>query len=113
MRGLDRYTITALWLPDFLSETVRNIIINICNCTDLLAVNKLLDTFCHETELSSAEVLHTNPAAMAKISEDCRMFGFAESELSRRLGIKDGEHSDKITVIPKTVHRRLVSSAYG
>lgn len=27
------------------------------------------------------------------------MFGFAESELSRRLGIKDGEHSDKITVI--------------
>ncbi len=98
MKNLDRYTITALWLPDFLSETVRNIIINICNCTDLLAVDKLLDTFCAETQ-NDTEVLHTNPAAMAKISEDCRMYGFAESELSRRLGIKDGEHTDKITVI--------------
>ena len=99
MKGLDRYTLTALWLADFLSESVRNIILDISNSTDLLAVDKLLDSFCHETQLSNSYVLSVNPAAYAKISEDCRMFGFAESELSRRLNIRDGEHTDKITVI--------------
>lgn len=99
MKGLDRYTLTALWLADFLSESVRNIILEISNSTDLLGVDKLLDDFCHETQLSNSYVLCVNPAAYAKISEDCRMFGFAESELSRRLNIQDGEHTDKITVI--------------
>lgn len=99
MKNLDRYTLTALWLADFLSETVRNIILDISNSTDLLAVDRLLDTFCNETQLSDTDTLSVNPAAYAKISEDCRMFGFAESELSRRLGIHDGDHTDKITVI--------------
>ena len=99
MKNLDRYTLTALWLADFLSETVRNIILEISNSTDLLTVDRLLDTFCNETLLSSTDTLCVNPAAYAKISEDCRMFGFAESELSRRLGIQDGDHTDKITVI--------------
>ncbi len=49
MKNLDRYTLTALWLADFLSETVRNIILDISNSTDLLTVDRLLDTFCNET----------------------------------------------------------------
>lgn len=97
MKGLDRYTLTALWLADFLSESVRNIILDISNSTDLLIVDRLLDTFCNET--TNSDTLCVNPAAYAKISEDCRMFGFAESELSRRLGIHDGDHTDMITVV--------------
>lgn len=97
MKNLNRYTVTALWLADFLTESLRRTILAICNSTTLTEADALLDTFCAEAETKT--VLHTNPAAMAKISDDCRIFGFAESELSRRLHIGDREHTDKITVV--------------
>ena len=99
MKNLNRYTITALWLADFLTEPIRRNIMDICGCTSLTEADTLLDTFCAEAERESRTVLHTNAAAMAKIADDCRIFGFAESELSRRLRIGNREHTAKITVI--------------
>ena len=99
MKNLNRYTVTALWLADFLSEPIRRTIMDICGCTSLTDADTLLDTFCAEAEKESQGILHTNVAAMAKIADDCRIFGFAESELSRRLRIADREHTSKITVI--------------
>ena len=99
MKNLNRYTVSALWLADFLTESIRKIIMNISKTTSLTEADKLLDTFCAEAEREFRTILHTNPAAMAKISDDCRIFGFAESELSRRLCIGNREHTDKITVI--------------
>ena len=50
-------------------------------------------------EAKTRQTLRTNPAAMSRISKDARTFGFAESELSRRLGIRNGEHTDKLAVL--------------
>ena len=99
MKNLDRYTVTALWLADFLSDGIRKIILNTSKCESLIEADTQLDQFVAACKTASHNVLNTNPAAMAKISDDARMFGFAESELSRRLNIADGEHSDKLTVI--------------
>ena len=99
MKNLDRYTITALWLADFLTDEIRRIILNTSKCTSLTEADAQLDEFISAAKTASHNVLVTNPAAMAKISDDARMFGFAESELSRRLNIKDGDHTSKLTVI--------------
>jgi len=99
MKNLDRYTLTALWLADFLNDEIRRIILNTSKCTSLIEADTRLDEFVAACKTASHNVLVTNPAAMAKISDDARMFGFAESELSRRLNIKDGDHTDKLTVI--------------
>ena len=99
MKNLDRYTLTALWLADFLTDEIRKIILNTSKCTSLTEADARLDEFVAACKTASHNVLCTNPAAMAKISDDARMFGFAESELSRRLNIKDRDHTDKITVI--------------
>lgn len=98
MKNLDRYTVTALYLADFLSDPVRRIILSICKCTHLAEVNALLDQFCAAVEAECRHVLHANPSAMARISADARTFAFAESELSRRLKIRNQEATDKITV---------------
>ena len=99
MKGLDRYTLTALWLADFLTDDIRRIILNVSKCTSLTEADTMLDEFVSACRTASHHTLTTNPAAMAKISDDARLFGFAESELSRRLHIADGEHTDKIAVI--------------
>lgn len=99
MKNLDRYTLTALWLADFLTDDIRKIILNASKCTSLTEADDQLDEFISACKTASHNVLTTNSAAMAKISDDARMFGFAESELSRRLNIADGAHTDKITVI--------------
>ena len=99
MKNLDRYTLTALWLADFLTDEIRKIILNTSKCTSLTEADNQLDLFVAACKIASHNVLKTNPAAMAKISNDARLFGFSESELSRRLKIADGDHTDKITVI--------------
>ncbi len=99
MKNLNRYTLTALWLADFLTDEIRKIILNTSKCTSLTEADTKLDEFIAAAKTASHNVLTTNPAAMAKISDDARMFGFAESELSRRLNVADGDHTDKITVI--------------
>lgn len=98
MKNLDRYTVTSLWLADFLSDSVRRIILSISKCDHLAEADKLLDEFYAAVEAETKHVLHTNPAAMKKISEDARTFGFSESELSRRLKINAGERTIKIAV---------------
>ena len=98
MKNLDRYTVTALYLADFLSDPVRRIILSITKCTHLTEASALLDQFCVAIETECRHVLHANPSAMARISADARTFAFAESELSRRLKIRDHEATDKITV---------------
>ena len=85
MKNLDRYTTTSLFLADFLSDPVRRIILAISKCDHLQSADKLLDEFCSAVEAETKHVLHTNPVAMKKISEEARTFGFSESELSRRL----------------------------
>ena len=99
MKNLDRYTLTALWLADFLTDEIRRIILDTSRCTSLTEADTKLDEFISAAKTASHRILKTNPTAMAKISDDCRMFGFAESELSRRLKIMDGDHTDKLTVI--------------
>ena len=99
MKNLDRYTLSALWLADFLTDDIRKIILNTSKCTSLTEAEAQLDLFVAACKTEAHHVLKTNPAAMAKIGDDARLFGFAESELSRRLHIKDGDHTDKITVI--------------
>ena len=98
MKNLDRYTLTALWLSDVLSDDIRKIMLDTNKCTSLTEADTKLDEFIAAAKTASHNVLTTNPAAMAKISDDARMFGFAESELSRRLHINDGDHTSKITV---------------
>lgn len=99
MKNLDRYTITALWIADFLTDEIRRIMLAISKCTSLTEADTMLDEFNAACKTAAHHVLKTNSAAMAKISDDCRMFGFAESELSRRLHIQDHEHTDKVTVV--------------
>ena len=89
MKNLDRFTLSALWLADFLNDEIRRIILDTSRCTSLTEADTKLDEFIAACKTASHHVLKTNPAAMAKISDDARMFGFAESELSRRLKIKD------------------------
>ncbi len=113
MKNLDRYTITALWLADFLTDEIRKIILNTSKCTSLTEADTQLDEFIATCKTASHSVLCTNSAAMAKISDDARMFGFAESELSRRLHIKDGDHSDKITVITWDYNEMLLFMLSG
>ena len=72
MKNLDRYTVTSLWLADFLSDSVRRIILSISKCNHLVEADKLLDEFCTAIEDETKHILHTNPAAMKKISEDAR-----------------------------------------
>ena len=98
MKNLDRYTSTSLFLADFLSDPVRRIILSISKCDHLIQADKLLDELCAAIEAETGHILHTNPTAMKKISEDARTFGFSESELSRRLKIKAGDHTSRIAV---------------
>ena len=98
MKNLDRYTTTSLCLADFLSDPVRRIILAISKCSHLVEADKLLDELCTAVANETTHILHTNPVAMKKISEDARTFGFSESELSRRLKIKAGDHTSRIAV---------------
>ncbi len=98
MKNLDRYNVTSFWLADFLSDLVRRIILSISKSNHLLEADKLLDELCAAVEAETKHVLHTNPVATKKVSEDARTFGFAESELSRRLKIKRGDHTSRIAV---------------
>lgn len=98
MKNLDRYTVTSLWLADFLSDPVRRIILTISKCSHLNDADKLLGELCTVIQSETRHILHTNPVAMKKISEDARTFGFSESELSRRLKINAGEHTNRIAV---------------
>ncbi len=98
MKGLDRFTLSAFWLADFLNDEIRRIILDTSKCTSLTEADSRLDEFVAACKTASHNVLKTNSAAIAKISDDARMFGFAESELSRRLKIKDGDHTSKLTV---------------
>ena len=79
MKNLDRYTITALWLADFLSDDLRKQILDISRCDNLLDADKLLDQFCASTKSEVTHIMRMYTAAMAKISDDARTFGFAES----------------------------------
>ncbi len=102
MKNLDRYTATSLFLADFLSDPVRRIILAVSKCGHLLAADRLLDELYTAVEAETKHVLHTNPAALKKVHEDARSFGFAESELSRRLKTKTGERTTKIAVFTAT-----------
>lgn len=98
MKNLDRHTTTSLFLADFLSDPVRRIILAVSKCDHLQSADKLLDELCAAVEAETKHVLRTNPVALKKISEDARPFGFSESELSRRLKIKAGDHTNRIAV---------------
>ena len=99
MKNLNRYTVTALWLADFLSDDIRRIILETSKCESLTEAYTMLDQFIEEVNAETQHILRTNPAAMAKIGDDVRTFGFAESELSRRLNISNDDHTSKLTVI--------------
>ena len=99
MKNPDRYTLTSLVIADFLTDEMRRIILDTSKCISLTEADKQLDQLTAACRTAIHNILKTNPAAMVKISADARLFGFAESELSRRLKIQDGDHTDKLTVV--------------
>ena len=66
MNYLDRYTVTSLWLADFLSDPVRRIILAVSKCDHLVQADNLLNQFIVAITAETKHILHPSETSFKR-----------------------------------------------